>query len=61
MRPYDFFCLVEKYFTRLDKFHQYHNQQYKDSADKIAVRIKREIQRVRTIKPTNNVDAKTIQ
>lgn len=47
MKPYDFFCLVEKYFAKLDKFHQYHNEGYRESANRVAYKIKEEIKRVR--------------
>lgn len=47
MKPYDFFCLVEKYFAKMDKFHQYHNEGYRESANRVASKIRKEIERVR--------------
>lgn len=47
MKPYDFFCLVEKYFDKMEKFHQYHNEGYRESANRVASRIHKEIVRVR--------------
>lgn len=59
MKPYDFFCLVEKYFIKLEKFHQYHNEGYRESANRVAHKIKAEIKRVREIQKNKENYANT--